>query len=359
MTTILNQSSREIRADMRRAFAELLKQIEAGTLPQDAIAAVLAEFEGEYYGVMKKALQGLMGATMTISEVKAWPINGVTLSRKLYRNHAQVSAVTKGLIREHTKGLHSSRKLALELYEGYRFRTTEALDISAKMPRYFRGAFKYKAEFSKIVAQNRAAALRTPALKAAYTEALDALDAGEGAEMLAKKLNVAFHERNRYFANRIAQTELKRVHSEQLAEEWMGEPRIQIIQIRLSQTHPERDICDLHSNLDAYDMGKGVYPKESAPQTPFHPHCRCLMSPRVDLDRADVKPRSDDAERDYVDKLTPQQGARVSGSYAKRQDILNGKKFDDVINGKSPKEYHLKRLGDGKKVVVSKTERAT
>ncbi len=70
---------------------------------------------------------------------------------------------------------------------------------------------------------------------------------------------------------------------EQRSREWMATDRIQYIQLRLSSKHPKTHICDYHANLNAYELGLGIYPKAKAPQPPFHPHCLCLTAPIIDL----------------------------------------------------------------------------
>lgn len=37
--------------------------------------------------------------------------------------------------------------------------------------------------------------------------------------------------------------------------------------------------CDFYSQSDLYGLGSGVYPKESLPRHPAHPHCMCLLEP--------------------------------------------------------------------------------
>ena len=103
---------------------------------------------------------------------------------------------------------------------------------------------------------------RFTGLKAAY---LQALEAGKGEQHLAKQLKIAWYEKNRYFANRIAQTELHRAYTDQLAADLMAEPKLQYVQIRLSQKHLKTDICDLHTKQDKYGLGAGVYPKAAVP----------------------------------------------------------------------------------------------
>ena len=56
---------------------------------------------------------------------------------------------------------------------------------------------------------------------------------------IEKKLKVAFYERNRYFANRIARTELHRAYTDQQSREWMQEKRIEYVELRLSAKHTQ------------------------------------------------------------------------------------------------------------------------
>ena len=45
----------------------------------------------------------------------------------------------------------------------------------------------------------------------------------------------------------------------------------------LSKSLPKQDICDDITGTDAYGLGIGVYPIDSAPSYPFHPHCLCVV----------------------------------------------------------------------------------
>jgi hypothetical protein len=155
------------------------------------------------------------------------------------------------------KGLHSAQELRKALYEGYNFQD-DPLKIIQPLPKYL------QVEFDKF----KAAQLKTPALRAAYLEAIRRAEAGAGMEAIEKQLRIAFYERNRYFANRIARTELHRAYTDQQARELMDQDRIQYVQIRLSSKHPKPDICDLHAQVDRYGLGPGIYPKADAPKPP-------------------------------------------------------------------------------------------
>ena len=198
---------------------------------------------------------------------------------------------------------------------------------------------------AKLFARIKASQLKTPALKAAYLQALDTLEAGKGEQHLAKQLKIAWYEKNRYFANRIAQTELHRAYTDQLAADLMAEPKLQYVQIRLSQKHPKTDICDLHTKQDKYGLGAGVYPKALVPKPPFHPFCRCLTAPRYDLLNERVR-ENPNAERAYLRTLPLSDAAQVIGSRAKLQRLLDGEPLDGILNEGKDSLYHLKRLGE-------------
>ena len=163
---------------------------------------------------------------------------------------------------------------------------------------------------------------------------------------IEKKLRIAFYERNRYFANRIARTELHRAYTDQQARELMEQDQIQYVQIRLSSKHPKTDICDYHAKVDLYGLGPGVYPKAEAPKPPFHPHCYCLTAPRIDL--IHPKPRlNPKAERAFLSSLPAKEAAQVAGSSAKLQQVLKGgTSLETLYNAGKDELYQWKRIGD-------------
>ena len=163
------------------------------------------------------------------------------------------------IIEQHLQGLHDARELRKALYEGYDFQK-DPLKVVKPLPKYL------QAEFDKF----KAAALKTPALRAAYLEAIRKAEAGAGMDAMEKALRIAFYKRNRYLANRIARTELHRNYTDRVARELMEENQIEYVQIRLSSKHPKTNICDRHAKLDAWGLGPGVYPKADAPKPPFH-----------------------------------------------------------------------------------------
>lgn len=126
----------------------------------------------------------------------------------------------------------------------------------------------------------------------------------------------------------------------------MSDARIAYVQLRLSVKHPKTDVCDYHAKVDLYDLRPGVYPKADAPKPPFHPHCYCLLSPRIDL--INPKPKfNPKAERAFLQTLPTEEAAQVTGSFEKRRRILENQETPETIynEGEDPL-YQWKRVGE-------------
>ena len=96
---------------------------------------------------------------------------------------------------------------------------------------------------------------------------------------LANAVYVATQERTRYFAERIARTELARAYHDGVTARWDNDPDCVAYKWRMSQSHPVTDICDLYAGADLYGMRPGVFPKGKVPELPAHPHCMCYLWP--------------------------------------------------------------------------------
>lgn len=335
----------------RAAFNELLQRIGNGEAPRDAIAAVTATFAGEYYSDLSVAFSAILQRTVGVADIKRLTVGKVALSERLYRHTAEVNAATDRIIREHAKGFTQARELAMQLYEGYEFKV-DPLAVKARLPKYLRAAMRDPSVshgLDQIFARARAAELKTPALRAAYLQAIDEVERGAGMERLKNVIKTAWYERNRYFASRIAQTELHRVYEDQKAVEAMDDDDLEWVQVRMSATHPRVDICDFHARLDRYGQGPGVYPKDVAPKPPFHPFCRCRIVPRYDID-ADIPQRErNGADRIFMRSLSQYDQRLVAGSRERLQRFHDGETIESIHDQATRKEYRLKRVGDAVK----------
>lgn len=189
--------------------------------------------------------------------------------------------------------------------------------------------------------------IKTPNMRAAYMAVIDELEKGQGMDRLRKKLQIAFHERMRHHAQRIAHNELARAHFSGFARQIMDDDTIEAVKWRMSASHPEVDICDVLANQDLWGLGPGIYPKEHAPQPPAHPFCRCVLHARraVKVDKAKFNAK---AQAQYLSKIartSPSKAARMAGSKAKLEEALKGRDVVDIANQNRPTEYHLRLVG--------------
>jgi hypothetical protein len=282
-------------------------------------------------------------------------IGTVTLSQALYVNTEALATTVQGIVQRHVDGFTDARALAFELYEGYGFRPFEVLEFNPQnplLPKYLREALlpdlasEFEAAFARIQVDN----LTTAELKAAYRQVLAAIDAikdGAGDDLLMRRLRVAFEEKARYLVKRIAQTELHRAFAERQAKELMQDEDVEWVQWRMSATHPREDICDFFAGVDRYGKGKGIYPKAAAPVPTAHPFCRCVLAPRLDLTGSAAAGVADDgASARYFGGLGEREAARVAGSYAKLQQIIDGADPLEVHNAGIPEAYRVRTVAE-------------
>jgi len=337
-----------IRQRAEQAFEEMLQRIRDGETPRAAIDAVTAAFAGMYFAELSSAFSAVLQKNIGISEIKAWPVGDIDLSSRLYRHLDEVNAVTRTLIANHAKGFVQARDLAMQIYEGYGFKD-DPLVVMDKLPRYLREALEDPAVsqgFAQIVGRIRASNLKTPALKASYLQAIDALEAGAGENRIKRLVKVAWFERNRYLANRIAQTELHRAYSNQVAQEIMDDSEVVWVKVQMSRTHPRVDICDYHSGLNAWGQGPGVYPKAKAPKPPYHPFCRCVLVGRYDID-ADAQQRENpNVAQSFMQGKSDYDQRLIAGSRERLNRFRDGESLEAIYNGSTKSQYRWKTVGD-------------
>jgi len=340
------------------AFERLwsLLQADEALSPREAALQVQQEFARAWTADLASAFSALLARSVGVGELLAMQVGDLTLSRRLYLHAEQTAAEVAALVREHAQGVQQARELALRLYDGYDpkdgiVRPLEGRARVIELPKALRVIATNSSARQSLAqlierGQRQAARLKSPALRAAYMEAFDAWAAGAGREALRSRLWVAQQEKNRYTADRIAQTELARAHQAQVGAELMADPTIDVVQVAINPTHPRADICDLHGRADLWGLGPGCYPKARAPRPAFHPFCRCKLRSRPSLSAAGAR-QVQAGEAAYLRSLSPQEAARVMGSADRAQRVLEGASFDVVVNAGRPDAYRLARLGDG------------
>lgn len=347
----LDSIARQIDVQARNAYLELLALLSAGTALDEALATIRESFEPRYYQALSDAFDRVAADPWGVKELRAYPVGEVTLSGTLYRNWRETSSVVRQVLSRHTQGLQQARALALEIYTGYGLRRGEPLVLRGRQLRELPRALQELVRAPGIrevllaaAARARATTLRTAALRSAYEQTVDASLAGAGEARLRNMLEVAVHEKMRYYANRIAQTELARVHADRVAQELMDDDTIDVVQIRLSGAHPREDICDVFARVNRFGLGPGCYPKALAPKPPFHPFCRCRMRSRPDLSAADAQDNAD-AERMFLRTMPAPQAARLVGSRQRLQEVLRGRPALDAWNRGTEKVHQVRTLG--------------
>jgi hypothetical protein len=338
-TLNLNIIGNDIDALAKQAYNELIAQIgnskEAASV---TIKRVLKAYSQEVQARVDTMMREYLSLGTPNNEPLA-TVGNVALSDALYANASLVvaPAVAK-IINDSAKEMKTAREIAKQLYEGYNFKE-DPLDVVKALPKYLQQPF----------ANIQARGLKTPALRAAYMQYLDTTGEKANESQLQNLLKTAFYERNRYLANRIAQTELQRVHTDTIATEMMADNGLHWVQVKLSSTHPKYDICNYHTSLNAYGKGSGVYPKDKAPKPPFHPHCRCRMSARVDLDAPKKEPvQNKSAERALINSLPKGDAIDILGSEAKYFEYRQNKSLSvlDIVDRGKPQGYETKTVGD-------------
>lgn len=355
---LLDATTAGLDDELREAHRKVVDLIRSGMAPRDAVRTVIEGFAGDMAETLAVALTAILGASVGADDVMAFEVGAVRLSTKLYAESHLVSETVHGIVTRHVQGFTDSRALALELFEGYNYRQPdiEPLQINPsnpRLPRYMREALltddkvlaAMKRHFAKLLVDD----LSTAALRAAYQQVLDAIQAmeatGEGRDLLERRLEVAFYERMRYFANRIARTELHRAYAEREAMLLMDDPDVEFVQVRRAPGRGAPCICVLFTGRDLYGLGPGVYPKAVAPRPPFHPFCMCVNSPRLDLTGRTAQPRDMAGDAYFLNRLGVSMAGRVMGSQAKRDAVMRGAQPEDVLNANRDPLYHVTVLG--------------
>jgi len=315
------------------------------TAKRDELRPVMQQtFDDPYLEELGDALGHVTGRRLTVEQMRRFIVGEVTLSKRLYHQANQTAAAVTQILRAHVKYEHDARKLALDLYTGYGRKATEILNPRVRLPKYLDDA-RLNREMDAVLARIQASTLKTPALRAAYLDSLDAIIRDKGEKAIDKALGIAVQERYRYFANRIAQTELARTQNREIARELMADDEIEVVRYQLSATHPAPDICDCFAHANRFGLGPGLYPKGKAPLPPSHPHCRCVCTPVLGLKAANAR-EDPDAIQKYLFLLDADTARQVAGSKAVRDAVLKGENLLDLINANRPAGYRIGALGD-------------
>ena len=143
---------------------------------------------------------------------------------------------------------------------------------------------------------------------------------------LNKAIYTATQERTRYFADRIARTEMARAYQDGFLLKWDNNEDCVAYQWKLSRRHPRYDICDLYAKANLYGLGAGVFPKDKVPRLPAHPHCMCFLKPviRGMMDNETPIDRIEEGGREYLDSVDLHHRQMILGIHGAK-DVMDGK----------------------------------
>lgn len=329
---IYADAAAEITRQAEAAYQSTLAMIAEGVAAGIAVQRALDSFNGAYAGILAEAFSTLMQARYTPESMLAMPVGDVTLSQRLYAHTQQTANEVAAIVRQQAQGIVQARELALRLYDGYDpadgiKRPLEGR-ARAELPKALRALTEdtmTRRELSELIerGQQQSARIKSEALKAAYLQAFDKATDGLKEQAMRRALWVAEREKTRYMANRIAQTELKRAHTDAWAAEIMADEFVDVVQVKMNPRHPLPDICDVHARANLWGLGPGLYPKAKAPKPGYHPFCWCRLVTRPDLSAEKARER-EGAVRELLRSMPAHEAARVLGSKERMAEVMNG-----------------------------------
>jgi hypothetical protein len=157
---------------------------------------------------------------------------------------------------------------------------------------------------------------------------------------LEKYIKTAYHEKMRYYAKRIADTETHRALMTKRAYEYLNDENIEFVRFEMSSRHPKVDICDFYANLDV-GYGRGIIPKKEMRTTPLHPHCHCIYAPYYGKVKGKRKSWKE-AVQDTMGKFNERDQREILGTYAMLERFKAGEDIEKIFNTIRPK-YPIQR----------------
>ncbi|MBE3141237.1 MAG: hypothetical protein IMZ61_00245 [Planctomycetes bacterium] len=203
----------------------------------------------------------------------------------------------------------------------------------------------YKAEIA--VVQRRINTLTrqdTSKLRRAYQDILDITNKSSVAQVESAIKYTAYFKQ-RYNAERIARTEMARAYGDAAFSDAIYNEDVIGIKFMLSSGHSISDICDLHCGADLFGMGPGVYPKEYAPEFPFHPSCLCACV-KVFQGEADHATKDDynpNGGKAYLNKFSSDEQRQILGASGRDAFKENPKAWESIMEKKGYNGQEVKK----------------
>jgi len=331
--------------ELEQLIEEVKRLIEEGYTIQELQEEVL-ELLQQYNEEVQRRIEEEIFAIL--DEVPPDILVGPALSERLYHHAREVAAITGKLLTEHIRSQETIRELAMKLYEGYGFRDREVLQVKKELPKYLQRELENPRAVQRLMKQVNK--LKTLPLRAAYTQLVEAIEKMEK-QALERAIEVALEERARYYALRIAQTEIFRASNWERAKEYLEDEQITLVKFEMSTYHPKVDICDFYARLDV-GYGPGVVPKKEMRTLPLHPFCRCRYIPYSPPPHKKEKIKKiqpmpfDEAARKTMERFSEYEQRQILGSRQKLAEWkAGGVNIEAIFNRLRPK-YPIRRYID-------------
>lgn len=294
------------------------------TLQREVAAQIRAEAERGYGDSLP---QGITDRLFTHS----WTPDGLTLSERTTHASILVREMVARTISEQIKKSASYRQASLAIFDGYRqggiIPVQDVPKYLAETTAIARHVSIPRDEILKMLKPIRRQIEKgtTAGMRAAYSQLVDALE-DQNEKALNKAIYAATQERTRYFADRIARTEMARAYQDGFLLKWDNNDDCVAYQWKLSGRHPRYDICDLYAKANLYGMGPGIFPKDKVPRLPAHPHCMCFLKPviRGMIDNETPIDRIEEGGREYLDSVDLHHRQMLLGVHGVK-DVMGGK----------------------------------
>lgn len=349
-----------------KAFeAEIKRLLKAGKTPKQAVdeayklypvmKIMQGEIEPQLIGEMKRG--GAVGVAKPLlkkASTAVWAADGLTLSKRTTQGAKEVTKQAAAVIAEAVKKGQTIQKAALALFDGYGYGHTlpeqDIPDFLKRLTQIAKAKEYGGAEFHKTLraVERNLKKLNVQGLKAAYTQVKNAVLSGNE-KRIEKAVYTATQERTRYFARRIARTEMARAYNDGFVAKWANDEDCVAFKWKMSTAHPFCDICDMYAKADLYGMGPGIFPKDKVPMLPVHPNCMCHLRPVMVgsklLKSETPKARIEEGGREWLAKQSLPNRQRILGIYGEK-DVKAGRSWTEKARSYSG-EKMKSRLKDG------------
>lgn len=271
--------------------------------------------------------------------IESWP-DGLTLSDRLWRWRKDIRT---GVQQQLQAGIRQGKAVNAVMYDmqraiergGNRFKivTDHADDWVTELHASATALIHdpaAKAAWKVTIgeAEERISMLKATGSRSAAEQVLkqirNAVDKGSE-ELVDKAVKWWLYNKQLYNLKRIARTEMATAAHRAVIASVEGDESIIGFQWRLSASHPVADICDYYANIEM-GLGKGVWTKDAVPHHKAHPHCMCLLIPRV----TPIKQAGSKNYAEFIQNVNPERRAQLLPNWV-REAMKKGTPIADLI----------------------------